>query len=36
MRREISIHEWHVLGAMAGVTLGVWLGILRLILWAHS
>jgi hypothetical protein len=36
VKREISINEWQVLGAMAGVTLGVWLGILRLVLWAHS
>jgi hypothetical protein len=36
MRRDISLNEWQVLGAMAAVTLGMYLGILRLALWVNN
>jgi hypothetical protein len=36
IRRDISLTGWQVVWAMASVTLGMWLGILRLFLWARS
>jgi hypothetical protein len=36
MRRDISLNGWRILGTMAAVMLGVWLGILRMFLWANG
>lgn len=31
--KEISLNQWHVLWGMVGFTLGMYLGLLRLLLW---
>jgi hypothetical protein len=31
--KEISLNQWHVVGGMAAFIAGVYLGLLRLLLW---